>query len=257
MVLETLSNIDFITGPPTLQDAIDSTQNPAFPFINLVLKKTNTVKKTSVEIEVNPSIYDWLVKHLGSDNIPLYFIPKANPVDSWTPDMRISFEIMEELGFISKYDVWCRAARETISDLLRGKMNFKPRKNNSLIPICEELLQSCNLLEPQTRFNELLAISKNAIGSKTRDPDTLIYRLAMLVFHYAFNNPPTIKGIENWEISYLTFTQDKNIHKKYPIIKKKLDTLSQTNQQQTFKTILSFIIGSYLYYKGVNEIETK
>lgn len=252
-----MSDIEFITGPPTIQEAIDSTQNQAFPFINLVLKKTNVVKKTSVEIEVNPSIYDWLVKFLGSDNIPLYFIPKASPLNSWTPDMRMAFEVMAELGFTSKFDVWCRIARETISDSLRGKMNFKSRKNDSYIPVCEELLQSCNLLEPQTRFNELLAISKNAIESKTRDPDTLIYRLAMLVFHYALNKPPTIKGIENWEISYLTFTQDKNIHKKYPMIKKKLDAISQKNRQQTFKTILSFIIGAYLYYKGVNEIGTK
>jgi len=257
MILIILSNIDFIVGPPTMQAAIDSTQNPAFPFINLVLKKTNTVKKTSVEIEVNPSIYDWIVKNMGSDNIPLYFIPQPNPLNSWTPDMRISFEIMAEFGFINKYDVWCRTARETLSDFLRGKMNFKPRKNDSFTSICEELLQSCNMLEPQTRFTELLAISKNAIESKTRDPDTMIYRLAMLVFHYAFNKPPTITGIENWELAYLAFTQDKNINKKYPIIKKKLDTLSQTNQQHSFKTILSFIIGTYLYYKGVGEIETK
>ena len=248
---------DIIIGPPTLQEAIKSTQSPSWPFLNIKLKKTQVVKKTTVEVEVSPSIYNWFVKNFGGDDIPCYFIFSPDPIKSWTPDMRMALEIMAEFDFMNKFEIWARVARESISDYMRKKMNFKPRRKDNAIPICEELLQACKLLEPESRYDVLLPIARDAILSKTRDPDTLIYRLAMLVFHYAFIQSPPVKGLEDWESAYLHFTQDKEINKKYPIIQNKLEAITQKNWQVAFKTILSFIIGSYLYYKGVSELAKK
>jgi len=248
-----LSNIEIVAGSP-LQQAIDSIQNPAVPFVDVVFKKTKTIKKTSMEIEVHESTYDWIVKNLGSDHVPLFLTPNANPISSWSPDMRVSFEIMEGLGLMSGYDSWCRIARGTLDDLLRNKTDFKQRRKDSLINVCEELLLACGIGDPEARCSKLMPIAKNAIDSKARDPDTTVYRLAMLVFHYALNVPATVKGIENWETAYLEFAQNKEIPEKYALINDKLKKIHPSSRQLSFKTIFSFIVGAYLYYKGVKEL---
>lgn len=251
-------DIELLGKVPTLQDAITSPQIPAFPFFAVKLKKSKAVKKATLELEIDPTLYDWLINYNGGrDQIEFYISLAGEPVKPWSPDMGHAFDIMSELKIMSKYEIWSRIARESISGVIRKNANMKSKKDSNALAICEEILKSCQLLESPERYNKLMIIVKDAINSKTRDADTLIYRFAMLVFHYAMNNPPIISGVENWEEAYLNFIQDEVIQKKYQIIKNKLDKENVQNKLSVFKTVLSFIIGAYLYYRGVNEIGKK
>ena len=248
-------DVELFGKPPTLQDAIAAPQVPAFPFFAIKFKKSKVVKKTTLELEVDSTLYDWLVSYVGGrDQVEFYISLGGEPIKPWSPDMGHAFDIMTELEIMSKYEIWARVARENISGVIRKKLNFKPRKDQNALKKCEEVLKSCKLFDSPDRYDKFMPIVKDAINSKTREPDTLIYRLAMLVFHYAFINPPVITGVEDWESAYLNFIQDEGIQKKYPIIKKRLDQENGRNKQTVFKTMLSFFIGAYLYYRGVNEV---
>lgn len=251
-----MADIELISGKPTLEQAIKSTQNPSFPLITLKLKKKSGIKNTTYDIEVTPTFYQWVKEFLGGDEIHLFFVPGGDPIRSWTPDMGIAFEVMAELKIMNPINIWERIARETIDDFLKDKSNAKLKRNDSVIPICEEILDAYGLLEPKSKFDSLKAIAKDAILNKNRDNDTVIYKMAMVVYHYSFNSN-TIEGLEDWEKSYLAFRQNESIHKKFPSIKQKINSVRTENLQKTFKTFLAFLIGAYVYYMGVKEIVKK
>ena len=248
-------SFEFSTGGPSLQDAINSLQNPAWPFMTLKFKKVNGVKKTNYTIDVDPTIYEWITQNLGRDEIQLFFTTSRDPIRSWTPDMGIAMEIMSELGAMSKISTWERISREGITNHIKRIDNFDYRIGDKFISLFEEILTACKFFEPESKYDKVISIAKEAITNKTRDPDTLIYRLAMLIYHYAFNSR-ALDEFKDWEIAYLNFSQNKDINKKYPMFKQKLSSVVSENKQLTFKTILSFIIGAYVYYKGVKEIDS-
>ena len=241
---------------PTKEEFIRTTQNPVWPFITFKIRKSNKpIINTKLDLEVGPVIYESFLKNFGGDEINLYFSPRGTPFNSWNPDMDIAFTVMEELDSMSKVETWIRNARINISDVLSNKKpDIKPRKNDKVITKCEEILKACKLYDAVTKSELPLVVAKDAINKKNRDPDTTIYRLAMAVYHYIFNDIPVVKGWENWESAYLYFSQDSAIQKKYPKIMKCLEQVPEDNVQGTFKAILAFIIGSYLYYRGVKEI---
>jgi len=248
--------VDIKFGPPTKEEFINSTQNLAWPFLTFKLKRTTKpITNPIINIDIGPTLYNLLMKRYGTDEVQIYFVPSDSPFCAWSPDMSIAFEIMVELNFMGNIDKWIRVARDNITDVLNNKpTSIPPRTNNNAIAVCEELLKACKLFKKVSASELLLGLAKDSINKKNRDPDTVIYRLAMAVYHYVFLDEPVVSGLEDWASAYLYLPQDTEVNKKYPFIMKKISRVPPNMLQLTFKTTLAFIIASYLYYRGVKEI---
>lgn len=114
----------------------------------------------------------------------------------------------------------------------------------------EGILHSAGILD-QIKIKEplLISIAKKVIRDKSMDRNTVIYRLAMMLYHAApLAGAPLIEMVEDPGYIYLKLMEDKTIAGLFEEKLKKskfVDTASFT------KTFICFAIAAYIYYKAV------
>lgn len=109
--------------------------------------------------------------------------------------------------------------------------------------------------EPE-HLSILSSITKNLMVNKERSRETIIYRIAMTLFHsgrYWENH--ILKILDEPVRVYLNLASNKSFQKNYDgiweLIEKRKNRMIKAN---FIKTLICFLIGGYLYYKNL-EVE--
>lgn len=114
----------------------------------------------------------------------------------------------------------------------------------------EGILHSAGILD-QIKIKEslLISIAKNVIRDKSMDRNTIIYRLAMMIYHAAsLAGAPVIETVEDPGHIYLTLMEDKTIA---GLFEEKLKKSKLADTPTFTKTFICFAIAGYIYYKAV------
>lgn len=115
----------------------------------------------------------------------------------------------------------------------------------------EGLLRSADVLD-QIKIREplLISIAKSVIKDKTMDRNTIIYRLAMMLYHSAsLAGAPLIELLEDPGYIYLKLMEDKTIA---GLFEEKLKKSKLADTSSFTKTFICFAIAAYIYYKAIS-----
>jgi len=98
---------------PRTDALLDIASRPVFPFLVIKLKKAGgSIAPSHIELRVPNEVYDYFQRVFGTDELLLYFDPQAAEVRIWSPDMHLTFDILEKKGFFPSKVDWVKEARE-------------------------------------------------------------------------------------------------------------------------------------------------
>ena len=114
----------------------------------------------------------------------------------------------------------------------------------------EQLLSSIGVLE-EVRENKVLDfIAKELISSQEKDKDTMIYRLAMMIFHSQRSGPPCIEQLGNSMDIYIRLAQNPSSREIFKEFFKKTERKAPLAIELMTKTFVCFVAAAYVYYKA-------
>jgi len=231
---------------------LNSAHNLVFPFLVLKLKSDSEKDDNSFEVRVNPKVYDFFKNNLLSDELVIYS-PLNGLWGIWSFDMNISMKMLSMLGILSNFQDWILASRNSMKNLLSNEKTQSIRKDKKALKVAEEILTSLNILNEIKSNSLLFGTVKDVIETKEMDPDTIIYRLAMSLYHTKFSsgNPITPLLDEPSEL-YLRLLQTE-LPEKYKDAFSIMTNLPPDARIRTMKIFIAFLISSYAYYKTTND----
>jgi len=250
--------MEIVSGTTSTQEALlNIAHGPVFPFFALKLIKAEKRKSSILEIEVPPEIYDLFESKMGTHQLLFYLDHRTGKSEVWSADMLLALDILQHYQILSSTTTWLKNSVNFIAlnlndDALEKKV--KPDKIRSSLNHSIQILTYAGLLEKIDEKTELFSITRDVINSNKKDPDSAIYRLAMMLYHSArLAGKPALDELEDPGSIYLKLMDSHDFSIKYDYAFNKLSKLQHGTRSGIIKTFISFICGAYLYYYVCNK----
>lgn len=113
----------------------------------------------------------------------------------------------------------------------------------------EEILVKAGIMEDlREKETTLIGMIKEIQNGKTMDDDTLIYRVAMTIYHSKrLTTVSILRGIEDPAALYLSLMQDKSLRTLLDDISGPMPLIPKS---EIVRTLLSFIAAAYVFEKA-------
>lgn len=113
------------------------------------------------------------------------------------------------------------------------------------------------LKEEPMNLDIISSLTKNLIDNEKKSKETIIYRIAMTLYHSdRFWESHILKILNDPMRVYLSLASNKKFQEEYDeiwnLINKKKSRMIKAN---FIKTLLCFLIATYLYYNNLDEVE--
>jgi len=243
-----------VVKPKLTEMLLRTAHGPAFPFIQIQFKKRAAPVKT-LKLNVEKNLLEIIKKHYGSDKVILYLELTTGRIEAWTRDMLMSFRILQKLGIMNPPEVWINNARHYMRAFLTDEemSPLKPTSKNEIaLKHTIAILKAARLLQEVKEKQFLLTIASDVIRSGKKDADSIIYRLAMAIYHSKrLADQPAIEGIEDPGSAYLALREDKEFTEKYAFILDEFEKIPPPLRPESVKTFLCFVIGAYLFNRAI------
>ncbi|MCV0366305.1 MAG: hypothetical protein K5798_03440 [Nitrosopumilus sp.] len=246
-------SLKFGSNPPTESRTdyfLKTATSPTFPFIHIKLKKNDSKNDADLEAAVSPKLYELIKSTLFTDELLLY-TTGGSQFGNWAFDMIIGMKILNNLKLFESFGTWILQSRECLSTLLENKkfeaeFNLESAKKNS-----EEFLKSLEIFDEVNKQELIFTAAQEALKEKSMDSSTLIYRLAMALYHSKRGSDSSLIGaIDDPSETYLSFIKTKLFEKHKGDFAEMMD-LPLDLRVAIMKVLISFIIAVYAYYKVV------
>ncbi|RLI22085.1 hypothetical protein DRO54_02035 [Candidatus Bathyarchaeota archaeon] len=230
---------------------------PTFPFFIIKFTESKTVEDFALELRVKPKIYEHIKNIYGTDEVIFYFDLLRGEIMAWTLDMLLTIRLLSEEGIMSTPEDWIKKSRPYMSDVLIGKPSkigdaereVRERKN---LEKAKEILQYAGILEEIDKNDTLAKIAKEVLETSMKDLDSVIYRLAMTVYHAErLTRKQIVESLSDPGILHLNLVNNEDFKVKFSKIASALNEMPPPRRSDFIKTFISFVIGSYVCYKVV------
>ena len=194
------------------------------------------------------------------DQLLFYLALPTARVEAWSADMLLTFKLLNKLGVMSSVEEWVSIARKYVTNTITNKVikpSFKFQKDEieENIKRLRKFLSYAGIVKAIDEKKDLVTIAQDVIQTGTKDDDTIIYRLAMMIYHSArLAGQPAVKEIEDPGAIYLQLVQNENLQKEYPEIFDTLHNLPPPAKSPVTKTFICFIIATYIFYLAIKNI---
>jgi hypothetical protein len=228
---------------------------PIFPFVTLKFKPDMQKQDSVIEVKLPQKYYDLIRPGLGTDELAL-FIPTQGTIGIWSFDLMITIELMNSFGLLKSFEEWTPVGRDVLLKLAEGKTTNSLRVDEKALKVSEKIVSDLKLLDEVKSASYLPLIIRDIISQNQMDPDTLIYRTAMALFHAkSLSGQAAIMGLEDGAILYLNLIQSDT----YKDNKEKFSgIMSQPSDGRATvaRVFANFAVASYVYY-GITSGEKK
>ena len=222
--------------------------NPAFPFLLMKLIKDESVDDVSIEIKVNKKIYEFLKAGTQSSDI-LFYLSTNGTIGQWGFDMTIAMKILSELEIFSKINDWTKAARNCLAKLIDNEKIETSFDNDNALKNSEELLNALEIFEQVQKTDLIFSAATEVLKEKVMDSATMIYRLAMAIYHSDRGaDRSIIPAIDDPSSAYLKLIKS-NVYNKWEAKFSEMMNLPLESKIKITKVIVAFTIASYVYHK--------
>lgn len=247
-----------LVKPKLAETLIDVAHRPTFPFLVIQIERTTKPQTLVSKVKVGPTLYEHLIKRYGTNKLVIYCDIPVGRIEAWTRDMLMSFRILNRLGIMSEPETWVAKSKEYIANLLTGKKppySAPPSADEKALTTAKEILSAADLLNEVNKKIDLIGVARDVAVSGTKDSDSIIYRLAMAVYHSKrLSDEPAVAKLEDPGKAYLALTQNSEFCKKYRFIIEELEEIPPPVRPEAVKTLMSFIIGAYVYNKALTTL---
>lgn len=244
-------SLQFGTGPPPLESAnelfLKTATSPTFPFMHVRITEDETAEDVTVNIRVNKKIHEFL-KFIGSEDTAFYFANNGGLIQ-WGFDMVAAMKILSNLGIVPAVDDWARTARESLAKSMGGEKIEPVFECENALANSKEILASLEILDRVDEAKLLFSTATEALRDRAMDSGTLIYRLAMAVYHHnggAF--VPTLAAVDDPSLAYLKLIKSSS-YGKWESEFSDMMNLPLESRIQITKVLVAFVIASYVYHK--------
>jgi len=246
---------EFFAGPGSQRDTlIKIAHEPTFPFFQIKLIKDEG--PTSIDLPVSPEIYDKLIETYQTDELTLYYSINLGTIQVWGDTMIFSIQTLSKLDLMSLIPTWTSNSRKFIIHNITGTSEEIDEIPDEVVErrlsTLKELLEYSGIKDEVDSNKELFSIARDVARTNLKDPDSIIYRLAMMVYHGArLTGKLLIPQIEDPGSISLALLDNEEFKEKYTELYNELNEFSLSAKSKYLKTLTSFIIGAYLYYSAI------
>lgn len=242
----------FKATTPITESLLNNAHTRTYPLVNVKFERSSESQNYEITLKVGSKLYDNLLEKFGQSAI--LYVCLDGQAGIWTWDLNLTINMLQDLNLMSDNLAWISNAREAIAAELSGAETNSKKKDESALEIAKEFLSVGGLLEEVEETKSLFAIAKDVISKKTKDPDTIIYRLAMALFHAkTILGNPALEGLEDPSRAYLNYVTNESFLLKYKYIFDKLVNLENDARRVVLKIFFPFIVAAYLYYSAAND----
>jgi hypothetical protein len=251
------AKLEIVPNKSVREELIRLAHGVTFPFFVLKLEEAKKDEST-VTLKVSSEIYNDLVKRYDSDEMIIYIDAARGKMESWSPDMVYTFKTLHNIGIFPTSASWVKAARKHISNL------FTEERFEDIVAIesvkdrltkIEALLGYAGIKSELETRKDLFSIAKDVKNSNSKDPTSIIYRLSMTLYHSdRLSGEAAVPQLEDPGVLYLNLMDNSGFKTEFPSIHAALVKITPNQRSALIKTFMSFVIGSYLYYKGTYDL---
>jgi hypothetical protein len=170
--------------------------------------------------------------------------------------MIIATNILSEFGIMSNFKAWIPIAQQSIIKLLSSEKVESNKINAVAFQLAEEILKHLKILD-EVISNDLLASTvRDVIERQEMDPDTIISRVGLAIYHSkTLSGQAIFPIIEDEGALYIRFIESEF----YKIHKDKFENIMDLPleaRSKTLKVLVAFLVSAYAYYRetSVNNI---
>jgi hypothetical protein len=238
---------------PLNEHLLKTTLSEVFPIVCVNFQKDTKKQDYCIDVRIGSKIYDFITDGSLTERVLMYIVPASSQLGFWTPDMIIGFELLSSLGIIEEISSWISKGRDALTNyLINDKVN-SVRKDSLAMKKAEEMLVAFGILDTVNSKELLPVLVKNAVEARRLDPTTIIFRLAMAIYHARTNSDQSvIDEIEDPSSLYLKLSQSdyfKENSAKLAIFGKM--PIEAVNPVTKFLAVMA--IAAYVYHKTVGE----
>jgi hypothetical protein len=239
-----------------VQAVSDIAHVPTFPFLKVRFCKTNKAQTYEVNVNVSPSLHNFLVQHFGGEEAIIYLDLMVSPaLGVWGADMNESVRLLSKIGLVSEIAPWIGKARERIQ---MNITNQKPKpidrseSSSNNAKTAEKMLKVAGLLAEIDDNPSLVRVAQDVLQSGKKDIDTTIYRIAMAVYHAGkYSGQPLLPTLEDPAKVYLNLTSDKSVTSEFKEITTAMAQKESGARHEFVRTFMCFLVGVYLCNKAL------
>ena len=251
---QTANNFSFQIGSAPVRESISeiflkTATSPTFPFLRMKIVEDET-EDVSVEIRANRDVCNFLTRG-GHYNDAVLYCANDGGLYHWRSDMVTAMGILSKIGIMYEMDDWISAARKSFANVLKTK-KFEPIFNNEYaLENSKKLLSSLEILD-SVESTELLFLSAvEALKEKTMDAGTLIYKMAMAIYHAGTNADKSIlTAMDDTSSAYFKLLKSP-AYDKWKIQFSDMMNLPLDDKMAVMKVLIAFAVASYVYHKTV------
>ena len=228
--------------------------DPTFPLFVLNLDKGNLQTDPTLNLKVPPEIYERLTSLYGTDSL-LFYLDISGKMEAWSPDMLATYRILEKYEIISSFKSWTKTSRKFIVNYLTDtpqELKIPDKIAKERLNKLEEILTYAKLKDSIDNKENLFSIARDVTKSNKKDPDSIVYRLAMMIYHSKrLSGEAAVLEIETPGTIYLRLMDNYDFQEKYKFAYDELSRILPQARSAAVKTLMSFFAAAYLYYKAV------
>jgi hypothetical protein len=218
-----------------------------YPVFSLKFKVTSGRPNGVVEIKLPQQVYDTIKQIHLTDEIPVV-LPGGGPLAMWTYDMVIAVHMLSELGIINDLGRWILTAQQSMVRVVTNQKVMSKGKNKRGFNRAKEILVALDLIQVVDQTKLLFVTISDVIREQQMDPDTIIYKTALAVYHSkAMSGTALIPQLEDEGQLYVNMIGSE-VYKKYQDKFTSMMDLPVEARQKTLRIFLAFVISAYAYY---------
>ncbi|HYW00431.1 MAG TPA: hypothetical protein VE862_03115 [Candidatus Acidoferrum sp.] len=240
-----------------LEAALHVAESQVFPFLKLKILETGKKQTYDATIQVSPSVHKALTQAYAGEEIVIFFDLTSvyAPIGIFSGEMVECIALLTEAKMMSPLSMWLTVAREKLTRALSNQKGEEIEATNSTtetVRKAREMLRAAGLLAEVDANNSIFEIATEIVRSGKRDLDTTIYRLGMAVYWASkYSGQSLIQSLEDPTQMYLKFVSDSEMIKNFKSIVEKMKEKEGEVRQGFVRTLMCFVIGTYLCNKAL------
>lgn len=248
-------SLSFGAGSATKESVGDvflrTVTNPTFPFLHVKIIQDDNSQNNSLEIKVSKQIYEFLKATAQTHDVVFYLNNNTGQLLQWAYDMIIPMNVLARLGIFTNIDSWIKESRLSLDHLLKNEKVEASFESQNALKNSKELLKDLEILEQVEKTDLIFSAVTESLKEKVMDAGTLIYRLAMAIFHSNRGTDRSIiSAIDDPSSTYLKLIKSA-AYNKWKLEFSDMMNLPLESRIKVMKVLTAFTISSYAYYKTV------
>ncbi len=228
---------------------LKNTSTPTFPFLNVKMIPDDSQEDSVVEIKVNRHVYEFIKSTGQSDDLVFFLNNSDGCLTQWSYDMIVAMKVLSKMSIFVDFESWINDARKSLSLFLTNEKVDAAFNQQSALKNSRELLSTIGVLEEVDKNQTIVSAAREVLRERKMDGGTLIYRLAMAIYHSNRGRNESILAVmDDPSSAYLKLAGSPAFKKWENEFSEMMDAPLES-RIKIMKVLIAFTVSSYVYNK--------